>query len=65
MATSAEHEAELSTGLDSTERAQLIALLNRLAAEQGLPTGVHPGVAEDGRERKARSRRSSTPAEQG
>jgi DNA-binding MarR family transcriptional regulator len=65
MAASAEHEAELSTGLDSSERAQLIALLNRVAAEQGLPTGVHPGVAEDGGERKARARRSSTPAEPG
>jgi DNA-binding MarR family transcriptional regulator len=63
MAASAEHEAELSTGLDSTERAQLIALLHRVAAEHGLPTGVHPGVAEGGRERKVPARRSSTPAE--
>jgi DNA-binding MarR family transcriptional regulator len=47
MDASAEHEAELSAGLDSGEREQLIALLGRVAAEQGLPTGVHPGVAGD------------------
>jgi DNA-binding MarR family transcriptional regulator len=50
MRVSAEHEAELSRGLDRAEREQLIALLSRLAAEQGLPTGVHPGVAGETRE---------------
>ena len=45
MQVSAEHEAELCAGLDRSEREQLIALLSRLAAEQGLATGVHPGVA--------------------
>jgi DNA-binding MarR family transcriptional regulator len=45
MKVSAEHEAELCKGLDPTEREQLIALLSRVAAEQGLAAGVHPGVA--------------------
>ena len=63
MAASAEHEAELCASLDSTERKQLIALLSRLAAEHGLPTGVHPGVAENGPERSARDRRSRTKGE--
>jgi DNA-binding MarR family transcriptional regulator len=63
MAASAEHEAELCAGLDATDREQLIALLGRLAAEHGLPTGVHPGVAENGPDRKAQDRRSRTTAE--
>jgi DNA-binding MarR family transcriptional regulator len=45
MEASAEHEAELTVGLDPREREQLIALLGRVATEQGLATGVHPGVA--------------------
>jgi hypothetical protein len=45
MDASAEHEAELTAGLDPHEREQLIALLGRIAADQGLATGVHPGVA--------------------
>ena len=45
MDASAEHEAELSAGLDPREHKQLIDLLSRMAAEQGLPSGVHPGVA--------------------
>jgi DNA-binding MarR family transcriptional regulator len=63
MNASAEHEDELCAGLDADEREQLIALLSRMAAEQKLPTGVHPGVAEDGSERKARDRRSPAAAE--
>lgn len=47
MAVSAEHEAALCAGLEAAEREQLIALLSRLAAEHGLPSGVHPGIAED------------------
>lgn len=46
MDASAEHEAELCAGLELAERKQLIALLSRLADEQGLVAGVHPGVAE-------------------
>ena len=52
MRVSAEHEAELCAGLDTSEREQLIALLSRLAGEHGLRTGVHPGVAENGPEGK-------------
>jgi DNA-binding MarR family transcriptional regulator len=54
MEASAEHETELCAGLDAAEREQLIALLSRLADEHGLPTGVHPGVAENGAERGSR-----------
>jgi DNA-binding MarR family transcriptional regulator len=63
MDASAEHEAELCAGLDADERKQLIALLSRMAADHGLPTGVHPGVAEDGRGGKTRDRRPRTAAE--
>ena len=45
MQVSAEHEAQLCAGLTQAERHRLIDLLSRVAAEQGLPTGVHPGVA--------------------
>jgi hypothetical protein len=40
-----EHEQQLCRGLQPAERGQLITLLNRLAAEQGLAEGVHPGAA--------------------
>jgi DNA-binding MarR family transcriptional regulator len=45
MQVSADHEAQLCAGLTQAERHRLIDLLSRIAAEQGLPTGVHPGVA--------------------
>jgi DNA-binding MarR family transcriptional regulator len=45
MQVSAEHEAQLCAGLTQAERQRLISLLSRLAVKQGLPTGVHPGVA--------------------
>ena len=44
MQVSAEHEARLCAGLTQAERHRLIGLLSRVAAEQGLPAGVHPGV---------------------
>ena len=37
-------EAELLVALDPSERAQLIALLQRVSESQGLPTGVHPDL---------------------
>lgn len=40
----AEHEAELCADLSATERKQLLALLGRLAAGQGLAAGVHPAI---------------------
>jgi DNA-binding MarR family transcriptional regulator len=39
-----EHEAELMTALDASERSQLISLLQRVAESQGLATGVHPNL---------------------
>jgi DNA-binding MarR family transcriptional regulator len=46
MELSLEHEQELCSGLQPGERERLITLLNRLAAEQGLTEGVHPGAAD-------------------
>ena len=43
---SAEHEAELTQGLDATDRKRLVKLLRRVAAEHGLIEGVHPGFAD-------------------
>lgn len=45
-------EALLMDGLDDTERAQLHALLAKLAAERGLTPGVHPGYAARGHRRR-------------
>jgi DNA-binding MarR family transcriptional regulator len=39
-----EDEAELLTALDSSERSQLISLLQRVAKSQGLTAGVHPSL---------------------
>ncbi len=39
-----EHEAELLTALDASERSQLISLLQRVAESQGLAAGVHPNL---------------------
>ena len=40
------HELEetVLSPLDDAERAQFIALLQRVAAHAGLPSGVHPGL---------------------
>lgn len=38
-----EHERAVTAGVDPDERDQLLALLQRLADEQGLTPGVHPG----------------------
>lgn len=46
MEISLEHEQQLCTGLQPAEREQLITLLSRLASEQGLSPGVHPGAAD-------------------
>jgi len=39
-----EHEAELLSALDASERSQLISLLQRVAESQGLAAGVHPNL---------------------
>jgi DNA-binding MarR family transcriptional regulator len=38
-----QHERELTTGLDPSQRAQLEELLGTIADAQGLTPGVHPG----------------------
>jgi DNA-binding MarR family transcriptional regulator len=42
----AEHEEQLLAGLTQAERAQLIDLCQRIADEQGLTPGVHPGYRD-------------------
>jgi DNA-binding MarR family transcriptional regulator len=37
------HEEAVCAGLDPKERQQLVALLQRVAANQGLEPGIHPG----------------------
>jgi DNA-binding MarR family transcriptional regulator len=64
-----EHEAELLTALDASERSQLVSLLQRVAESQGLAAGVHPNLAprggddhpaqRDGKTLHARTRRRS------
>ena len=39
-----EHEADLLTALDASERARLISFLQRVAESQGLAAGVHPNL---------------------
>jgi DNA-binding MarR family transcriptional regulator len=48
MEISKEHEADLCVGLEAAEREQLVRLLNRIVAEQGLAPGGHPGLSERG-----------------
>lgn len=40
-----EHQEELCAALNDGERAQLASLLQRIAAQQGLRSGVHPGFS--------------------
>ena len=44
-----EHELAITAALENDERAQLLALLQRLAEEQNLAPGVHPGFRRIGR----------------
>jgi DNA-binding MarR family transcriptional regulator len=39
------HEKRLTEGLTKKESDELIALLTKLAASQGIPSGVHPGLS--------------------
>jgi DNA-binding MarR family transcriptional regulator len=45
---SREHQASICGALDDVERAQLAGFLRRIANEQGLTPGVHPGFRELG-----------------
>jgi len=47
-----EHQQALCASLDAAEREQLAHLLQRIANEQGLRPGVHPGFARIGRGKK-------------
>lgn len=47
FAVATEYEDRLCAGLSAEERATLLALLRKLAADQDLPIGVHPGLVED------------------
>lgn len=47
-AASAEHEAELCAALTDDERTQLALVLQRIADQQGLTPGVHPGFRHVG-----------------
>jgi DNA-binding MarR family transcriptional regulator len=42
------HDAAVCASLSEGERAQLAALLTRIADEQGLTPGVHPGYRQQG-----------------
>jgi DNA-binding MarR family transcriptional regulator len=44
-----QHEHTITAALDDDERAQLLALLRRIAEEQNLRPGVHPGYRRLGR----------------
>ena len=44
-----EHDAELLAGLDDTDRARLITLLQRIAGRARLPPGVHPTLRQEPR----------------
>jgi DNA-binding MarR family transcriptional regulator len=46
VAVGAEHEAELTRGLEPNERAELLRLLRKVSGDQGLIEGVHPGFAD-------------------
>jgi len=41
----AEHEEELMRGFSATDRKQLAAFLRRVVDEQGIGSGVHPGLS--------------------
>jgi len=41
-----EHEAELTRGMSAADRDRLVALLQKVVEEQGIGSGVHPGLSE-------------------
>ena len=57
-----EDEAELLSALDARERSQLISLLQRVAASQGLAAGVHPDLEpREGNDHTAQNGGGSSP----
>lgn len=49
-----EHQQALTAVLDAKEQEQLAAMLSRIAEQQGLTAGVHPGFKTLGRKRRQR-----------
>ena len=49
MRLASKHQDELCAALDAKEREQLTALLERIADQQGLTPGIHPGFRTLGR----------------
>jgi DNA-binding MarR family transcriptional regulator len=49
-----EHNESLCAALSEHEREQLADFLQRIANEQGLTPGVHPGFSQMGRRRKSK-----------
>jgi DNA-binding MarR family transcriptional regulator len=43
-----EHEAELVRGLSAADRRRLVTLLQTVVDEQGIGSGVHPGLSDPG-----------------
>jgi DNA-binding MarR family transcriptional regulator len=41
-----EHEEELMRGLSAADRARLVTLLQKVVDEQGIGSGVHPGLGD-------------------
>jgi DNA-binding MarR family transcriptional regulator len=41
-----EHEEELTRGMSAADRKELIALLRKLVDNQGIGSGVHPGLSD-------------------
>jgi DNA-binding MarR family transcriptional regulator len=44
----AEHEAELTRGMNEADRRRLISLMQDLVDKQGIGRGVHPGLSDPG-----------------
>ena len=57
-----EHRQDLLAALSEDEQSQLSALLQRVAEQQGLLRGVHPGYAQTGGSRKGRKRGATVTA---
>ncbi|GAA2636067.1 hypothetical protein GCM10010399_81190 [Dactylosporangium fulvum] len=51
----AAHDDDICAALDPDERSQLAGLLQRIADQQGLTPGVHPGYRQTGGHRKKQS----------
>ena len=48
-----EHEEELARGMSAADRRRLVALLQTVVEEQGIGSGVHPGLSDPGGDQTA------------